>query len=219
MLRALPTLMVLLLMGAIAPTANAEVVSLDGRLEIVFDPANEGREGRWFEDDVFTGLDARRAIAVPGAWELIEEDYEDVAFYRKAFEVPADWKGQVVRLQFGAVNYICEVWLNGEAVGAHEGGFTPFEYRVEHSLFAGLPADGAMREIYENVWAPQTLRNLGGETIVATVGFQWFSHDHKLHHRGPGESWWGADLGVIPVGSGLRLSPFASGDSARLRGN
>jgi hypothetical protein len=59
-----------------------------------------------------------------------------------------------------------------------------------------------MREIYENVWAPQTLRNLGGETIVAAVGFQWFSHDHKLHYRGPGDSWWGADLGIIQVGKG-----------------
>jgi hypothetical protein len=135
--RAFQALTLLLFVGAMASTARAEVLSLDGQWEIAFDPANEGREARWFEDEVFTGLDARRAITVPSAWELIEEDYEGVAFYRKAFDVPADWKDHVVRLQFGAVNYICEVWLNGEAVGVHEGGFTPFEFRVDRVLKPG----------------------------------------------------------------------------------
>ncbi len=136
-LLALSALIALMFIGATVPTANAESLSLDGQWEIVFDPANEGREARWFEDEVFTGLDTRRGITVPSAWELIEEDYEGVAFYRKAFEVPAEWKDHVVRLQFGAVNYICEVWLNGEAVGVHEGGFTPFEFRVDRVLKPG----------------------------------------------------------------------------------
>ena len=39
----------------------------------------------------------------------------------------------------------------------------------EHPVFDGLPADGAMREVYENVRAGETLRNLGGEAIVASV--------------------------------------------------
>jgi hypothetical protein len=72
----------------------------------------------------------------------------------------------------------------------------------DHLIFEGLPADRAMREIYGNIWAPQPLRNLSGETIVAAVGFDWFSHDHKLHYLGPGKSWWGTDLGVVHVGKG-----------------
>ena len=59
-----------------------------------------------------------------------------------------------------------------------------------------------MRDVYENVWATQTLRGLGGEAIVAAVGFDWFSFDHKLNYSGPGESWWGADLAVVPYGKG-----------------
>jgi beta-galactosidase len=72
----------------------------------------------------------------------------------------------------------------------------------DHPIFAGLPSNGMMRDVYENVWATQTLRELGGETIVASVGFEWFSHDHEMHYSGPGESWWGADLAIVPHGKG-----------------
>ena len=37
---------------------------------------------------------------------------------------------------------------------------------------------------------------------MASVGFDWFSFDHRLHYSGPGESWWGADLAIVPKGQG-----------------
>ena len=88
-------------------------------------------------------------------------------------------------------------------VEAAQGLWTCIPHLVRnHPIFAGLPADGMMRDIYENVWATQTLRDLAGEPIVASVGFDWFSFDHKLHYSGPGESWWGADLAIVPKGQG-----------------
>ena len=74
---------------------------------------------------------------MPSCWELIEQDYEGVAFYRRTFQVPASWAGKTVRLQFDAVNYLTEVWLNDEVVGFHEGGFTPFEFRVDNLITPG----------------------------------------------------------------------------------
>ena len=59
-----------------------------------------------------------------------------------------------------------------------------------------------MRDVYENVWATQTMRNLPGKPVVASIGYRWFSQDHKLHYSGPGESWWGTDLAVVPKGKG-----------------
>ena len=115
----------------------AEMQSLDGKWEIAFDAKNVGQKANWRSDAVFAKLEDRRQIAVPSAWELIEKDYEGVAFYRHEFEVPAGWSDKVVRLQFGAVNYLAEIWLNGNAVGYHEGGFTPFEFRVDQVLQPG----------------------------------------------------------------------------------
>jgi hypothetical protein len=53
---------------------------------------------------------------------------------------------------------------------------------------------------------------------VASIGFDWFSHEHKQHYSGPGESWWGADVAIVPQGSGriivsqLRIVPHLGRD-------
>jgi hypothetical protein len=79
----------------------------------------------------------------------------------------------------------------------------------EHPVFSGLPSNTMMRDIYENVWPTNTLRNLSGrdvkavENIVASIGFDWFSTNHKMHYSGPGASWWGSDLPVLSIGKGM----------------
>jgi beta-galactosidase len=112
-------------------------LSLDGQWEIIFDDKNEGREAGWMQAETFARHPDRQAIKVPSAWETIKQDYEGVAFYRHEFAVPADWEGKIIRLQFGAVNYLAEIWLNDAVVGFHEGGFTPFEFRVDEMIKVG----------------------------------------------------------------------------------
>ncbi len=107
--------------------------SLNGTWKIVFDPRNEGQDEGWLRKDRFPSA-RQRDIQVPSCWELTERDYEGVAFYNHAFQVSKDWRGKTVRLHFDAVNFRAEVWVNGTAVGVHEGGFTPFEFRVEDLL-------------------------------------------------------------------------------------
>jgi len=107
--------------------------SLNGSWQIIFDRNNEGREKKWTHKDNFPE-EGMKDITVPVCWELIEKDYEGVAFYRRIFRVPADWQGRTVRLHFDAVNFRAEVWLNNTAVGFHEGGFTPFEFEVSDLL-------------------------------------------------------------------------------------
>jgi beta-galactosidase len=118
-------------------TAHAQRLSLDGDWQVVFDTHNKGRAAGWQKNAVFEALSDAQVISVPSAWELIKQDYEGVAFYRRSFDVPETWEGKVVRLHFGAVNYLAEVWLNDEVVGWHEGGFTPFAFRVDEMLKPG----------------------------------------------------------------------------------
>ncbi len=119
--------------GASVPAGARESLSLGGAWQIVFDRTNEGGAKQWVREKNFP-REQQREIAVPSCWELTEKDYEGVAFYRRTFKVPKNWQGKVVRLQFDAVNFRAEVWLNGTAVGLHEGGFTPFEFRVDDLL-------------------------------------------------------------------------------------
>jgi len=106
---------------------------LNGTWQIVFDRNNEGREKMWVHKENFPEK-IMKEITVPCCWELIEKDYEGVAFYRRIFKVPKGWKGKTVRLHFDAVNFRAEVWLNNTAVGFHDGGFTPFEFEVDDLL-------------------------------------------------------------------------------------
>ena len=66
-------------------------------------------------------------LAVPGNWEMAgfspaTYDQPDNAsgFYRKWFEVPKDWKGREVRINFDGVQNGAEVWLNGKPVNVSE---------------------------------------------------------------------------------------------------
>ena len=63
-----------------------------------------------------------------------EKITEDTVIYERKTEVPKEWKGRRIRLNFGAVDYGCRVWVNGRLAGCHTGGQTPFSFDVTDSL-------------------------------------------------------------------------------------
>lgn len=63
-----------------------------------------------------------------------EKITEDIVIYERKAEVPKEWKGRSIRLNFGAVDYGCRVWVNGRLAGCHMGGQTPFSFDVTDSL-------------------------------------------------------------------------------------
>ncbi len=130
-------------------------VSLNGAWDIRFDPANVGVSEGWAVNE---WPEHSRTVTVPSTWNLIEPEYEGVAFYRRVFTLSAEDREKAVRLRFGAVNYFAEVWVNGVPVGVHEGGYTPFEFDISGAVrFEGEntvtvrvvdpPNDGSGREI------------------------------------------------------------------------
>jgi len=61
-----------------------------------------------------------------------------------------------------------------------------------------------MGPVYENVWARHTLLDVRGETVAGAIGFD-FAPDFELrkrHYYGPGDTWWGSDVAIVPVGRG-----------------
>jgi hypothetical protein len=116
------------------PNASSEVMvaeqrmlDLGGPWQFFTDP-----DGQLSLDDL-DQAQGRRTIQVPSTWQAQFPDlldYAGVAWYRRTFTAPAAWRGSIVRLRFGAVNYYAEVWLNGKQVGRHEGGYTPFAFDI-----------------------------------------------------------------------------------------
>ncbi len=67
-------------------------------------------------------------IRVPGCWEAqgYPKTLDGPVRYRRMFRLPANWAGQSLQLEFGAVSYACNVSVNGNPVGTHQGMWTPF---------------------------------------------------------------------------------------------
>ena len=55
-------------------------------------------------------------------------------WYRKFFKLPSSWVGRNVLLHFGAVDQIATVWVNGQQVAHHEGGYTEFSADITKAL-------------------------------------------------------------------------------------
>lgn len=73
---------------------------------------------------------------------------EHKLWYKKTLTLPAASKGRNVILHFGAVDWRCEVFINGKSAGKHEGGYDPFSFDITRLLRKGT------QEIVVSVWDP-----------------------------------------------------------------
>jgi beta-galactosidase/beta-glucuronidase len=109
--------------------------SLNGTWEFEFDDQDRGLSERWFRRD----QPLSQRIVVPYAFQtklsgIGQTAFHDIVWYRRTFDVPAAWQGKRVLLNFGAVDYLASVWVNGEYAVGHRGGHTPFAADVTNWL-------------------------------------------------------------------------------------
>lgn len=74
---------------------------------------------------------------VPQPVNIPPDRYQGVVWYRKDFELPADFLEKRVKLFFLGANYFTDVWINGLHIGYHEGGYTPFTFDITKILKEG----------------------------------------------------------------------------------
>jgi Glycosyl hydrolases family 2, sugar binding domain/Glycosyl hydrolases family 2/Glycosyl hydrolases family 2, TIM barrel domain len=92
-----------------------------------------------------------RQCIVPAPWQAQFPDLRQRngrAWYRRMFELPADWPGGAVFLRFGAVSHHARVLVNRTPVAEHEGGWLPFQADIGAVLRPGR------NEIAVHVTAP-----------------------------------------------------------------
>ena len=131
----------------IANVSGRKTTSLNGAWHIIIDPLESGLNAKYFRnrkpkdksDLVEYDFEASETLNVPGDWNTQKEKllfYEGPVWYEKTFSY-AKREHTRVFVYFGAVNYRSRIYLNGEALGEHEGGFTPFDFEVTKLLRDG----------------------------------------------------------------------------------
>jgi hypothetical protein len=111
------------------------VYPLDGTDWLLdIDPSNSGRDLSWAKQPTSRARPAK----VPWVIQDAFPDYHGVAWYWRTFRAPENFhRGGQYLLRFQAIDYLGEVWVNGNRVGVHEGGEEPFTLNVTRSVTPG----------------------------------------------------------------------------------
>ena len=87
---------------------------------------------------------AWESVTVPHTWnaqdgQTYNKDgyYRGPGWYAKELEIPTAWKDKRVFIRFEAASLVADVYLNGQKLGVHIGGFTPFTFEVTQLLKKG----------------------------------------------------------------------------------
>ena len=84
--------------------------------------------------------------ALSGVAKTVGKD--SILWYKKMISAP-DTKNKNLLLHFGAVDWLCTVFVNGKEVGTHSGGYDPFSFDITGAL-----KKGSKQEIAVRVWDP-----------------------------------------------------------------
>ncbi|MBN1673444.1 MAG: hypothetical protein JXR37_20530 [Kiritimatiellae bacterium] len=128
--------------------AVSDSMELSGAWQFRQDPADAGVAQSWFMPGADrTGWTEAR---VPGVWGWDSGPgrlpvYTGVAWYCRRVAIPANWTGAVSVVFLGAM-FAADVWVNGEYVGVHRGGYAPFALGVPAAACSpGQEADLVVR--------------------------------------------------------------------------
>jgi beta-glucuronidase len=157
--------------------------SLDGHWRTIVDPFERGyydyryqprgdgffldRRPRDETERVEYSFDTSPTLLVPGDWNTQRESlllYEGTVWYRRIFDDPRREASSRLFVWFGGVASRAHVFLNGELLGAHEGGFTPFDFEITDRV---RPHDNTLI-----VKADNTRR----AEAVPTLDFDWWNY-------------------------------------------
>ena len=125
-----------------------KTTSLNGQWQTIVDPYESGfynyryqpSDNGYFKntkpksksDLIEYDFDSSESLKVPGDWNTQTDQlffYEGTIWYKKSFDYQRKANTRLF-IYFGAANYLADVYLNGEKIGQHEGGFTPFNFEI-----------------------------------------------------------------------------------------
>ena len=139
--------------------------NLNGLWEFTMRPKSEASQPDKFDDHILVPFCVESALS--GVKKKVIET--DMLWYRRTFEVPAEWAGQRVLLHFGAADWETTVWVNGHKATHHRGGYDPFSVDITDMLQKTGPQD-----IVVCVWDPTDRGpQMRGKQKIEPEGFMY----------------------------------------------
>lgn len=123
---------------------RAEWLNLNGGWRFAFDAPNEGERLGWSGGELPGAL----RIIVPFSWGTRLSgvpDSADIGWYARSITIPETWRGKRIFIVFGASDWRTTVWIDGEKLGEHQGGYTPFAFELTPHARLGVAQRLAVR--------------------------------------------------------------------------
>ena len=117
-----------------------------------------------FDDSDWTDVALPHNFSVP--YNMESSFYVGYGWYRKDFEIPENWNGKRVNIEFEGVFQVAEVYVNGEAVATHEGGYTGFEYDITDYVHTG---ENQVSVRVNNIWQPDLSPRAGDHQFTGGI--------------------------------------------------
>ena len=114
-----------------------EWINLNGTWTFEFDSGKSGHERELMKSCGF-----KNKIIVPFCPEsklsgVEHKDFIEMIWYHKKINIPAEWNGKLLMLNFGGVDYECEAYINGKLAGRHFGGSSSFSFDITSLVIPG----------------------------------------------------------------------------------
>jgi len=136
----------------ITNTEGRKTTTLNGQWQVIIDPYESGfynyryqpSDNGYFKNAkaknkselIEYDFDKSETLKVPGDWNTQSDQlffYEGTVWYKKSFDYQRKPNTRLF-VYFGGANYFADVYLNGEKLGQHEGGFTPFNFEITNRV-------------------------------------------------------------------------------------
>lgn len=127
-----------------------------------------------------------------GSWEQVTipdfrgpagEDGKWTGHYRTTFALPVFEDTQRIVLNFQSVDYIANIFVNGQYVGSHEGFFAPFSFDITSML---QEENELIIEVKNDIPTLGVGEVLDGDKLYAATGPGWDDPIEGWHHCPPG---------------------------------
>lgn len=111
-----------------------EWINLNGKWDFEIDNDKLGIQNKFYERESLNG-----EITVPFCPEsklsgVEHKDFINAVWYRRNIDIPSEWQGKRVILHIGACDHTTTVYVNGQKVGEHRGGYTSFSFDITEAL-------------------------------------------------------------------------------------
>lgn len=110
----------------------------------------------WFDDRQWTDIHLPHSFSIP--YFMGEKVYSGYGWYRKVMEVPATWLNKNITLEFEGSFLETEVYVNGDYIGKHIGGYTGFYFDISPYLKEGK---NTLAIRVNNLWKPDVAPRTG----------------------------------------------------------